>query len=422
MLDIQLIRNRKEEVLKRLQIRNKDFSEIISTIESLDQEKRSQQTRLEQLQSEGNSIAKEIGMLFKSGKAEEANTLKERSAVIKTELKSIQDEYKAVEKTLHDALIQLPNIPHESVPAGKSDEDNVVVRSSELQLEKKDFFKAHWDLIEDHDLVSLELGNKITGAGFPLFKGKGAKLQRALVAFFLDEAAESGYTEYIPPLLVNAESAYGTGQLPDKEGQMYECPVDGLYLIPTAEVPLTNIYRNTIINEKELPIKICGHSQCFRREAGSYGKDVRGLNRVHQFEKVEVVQFAHPEQSYEILEEMVAHVSAILEKLELPYRVLRLCGGDLTFASALTYDFEVYSTAQEKWLEVSSVSNFLTFQSRRMQIRCKDSENKKQLVHTLNGSAIALPRIIAALLENNQDENGISIPKVLQSYTGFDRI
>jgi len=422
MLPLKLIREKADFVKERLAIKNFQANEIVKNVIELDVERRALQGRLDAVLNESNILSKEIGQLFKSGKREEAEKAKAKTIGLKEQSRLLEDKLKEVEKQLHDELIQLPNIPHQSVQAGKSEADNVTVKEGGEKPELTDGAVPHWDLLEKYNLMSLELGNKIAGAGFPVFTGRGAKLQRALVAFFLDRAIEAGYTEYIPPLLVNEASAYGTGQLPDKEGQMYHVTEDGFYMIPTSEVPITNIYRNDILAENDLPIKMTAHSQCFRREAGSYGKDVRGLNRVHQFEKVEIVQVVQPEKSYETLNEMVAHVESLVKSLGLPYRILRLCGGDCSFASALTYDFEVFSAAQNRWLEVSSVSNFETFQSNRMKIRYKNAEKKKNLVHTLNGSALALPRIIAAILENNQTPKGIKIPVVLRPYTGFDII
>lgn len=422
MLPLKLIREKADFVKERLAIKNFEANEIIEKVIELDVERRALQGRLDAVLNESNVLSKEIGQLFKSGKRDEAEKAKVKTVGLKEQSRLLEDKLNAVESDLHAELVQLPNIPHQSVQPGKSEADNVSVKEGGEKPTLIDNALPHWDLLEKYNLVSLELGTKLTGAGFPVYIGKGAKLQRALVAFFLDRAIEAGYQEYIPPLLVNEQSAYGTGQLPDKEGQMYHVTEDRFYLIPTSEVPITNLYRNDILNEDELPKKMTAHSQCFRREAGSYGKDVRGLNRVHQFEKVEIVQIAHPEKSYEVLDEMVAHVESLVKSLGLPYRILRLCGGDVSFASALTFDFEVFSMAQNRWLEVSSVSNFETFQSNRMKIRYKNTDRKKALVHTLNGSALALPRIIAAILENNQTPDGIKIPMVLRPYTGFDMI
>ncbi len=422
MLTIQFIKENPQEVVDRLKIKNFDASVLVDEILKLDDQRRETQKQLDDILSESNTLAKEIGMLFKQGKAQDANVLKEKTSALKEQSKTLGDLLSDIEKNLLDQQLLLPNLPHQSVKPGKGENDNEIIENKGLIPELPENAVPHWDLTTKYDLIDFELGNKLTGAGFPVYKGKGAKLQRALINFFLDEAIDAGYNEVLPPLMVNEDSAYGTGQLPDKEGQMYHVGVDNLYLIPTAEVPVTNIYRNVILKADELPKKNVAFSSCFRREAGSYGKDVRGLNRLHQFEKVEIVQVQHPDKSYATLEEMRAHVASLLEKLELPYRVLRLCGGDVSFASALTYDFEVYSTAQKRWLEVSSVSNFENFQSNRMKLRFKDENGKNQLAHTLNGSALALPRILAALLENNQTEEGIKIPKALQAYTRFELI
>lgn len=422
MLTLKQIQENKEEVIERLRIKNFDATAIVDQIIHLDNQRKTTQAKADQLQAEMNALSKSIGQLFKEGKAEEANAGKEKTAGLKEQIKDLTSSLESTEKELQAALVQLPNLPHASVPAGKSAEDNLTVREGG---EKPSLSNAlpHWDLAKKYDLIDFELGVKLTGAGFPVYKGKGAKLQRALINFFLEEAIEAGYQEVLPPLMVNEDSGFGTGQLPDKEGQMYHVGVDNLYLIPTAEVPVTNIYRDVILNASQLPVRNCAYSACFRREAGSYGKDVRGLNRLHQFDKVEIVQVAHPEKSYETLEAMVAHVQTLVEKLQLPWRILRLCGGDMSFTSALTYDFEVFSAAQERWLEVSSVSNFESFQANRLKLRFKEDGGKKpQLAHTLNGSALALPRIMAALLENNQFEGGIRVPKVLVPFCGFDLI
>lgn len=396
---------------------------LLDEVVALDEQRKQIKYDLDETLAKLNGISKEIGDLFKSGERDKANELKEQTPVIKEQSQKLKEELDAVEAQLIDKLVLIPNVPHSSVPAGKSAEDNEVVREGGKKHELAEGAKPHWELMEQHDLVSLELGTKITGAGFPVYKGKGARLQRALIQFFLNEAGDAGYTEVIPPFMVNEDTAYGTGQLPDKEGQMYHTELDHLYLIPTAEVPVTNIHRGDLLKEEDLPIKYCAYSPCFRREAGSYGKDVRGLNRVHQFEKVEIVQFQKPELSYETLDNMVAHVEALLNKLGLHYRILRLCGGDMGFTSALTYDFEVYSTAQQRWLEVSSVSNFESFQTNRMKIRYKTADKKNQLAHTLNGSALALPRIMASIMENYQNADGsITVPEVLVPYTGFDTI
>lgn len=422
MLHINFIKENKEKAIQKLAVKNFDAKEIIESIIKLDDERKSTQNILDNQLAEANRLAKEIGMLFKSGKGSEANELKQKTAELKQSSKQKAEALENIAKNLHDLIIELPNIPHDSVPAGKSEQDNVTIYEEGELPNLMEGAKPHWVLAKEKDIIDFDLGSKVTGAGFPFYKGKGARYQRALINFFLDEAQKAGYTEYQPPLLVNKDSAYGTGQLPDKEGQMYHATEDDYYLIPTAEVPITNIYRNVILNESDFPIKNSAYSSCFRREAGSYGKEVRGLNRLHQFDKVEIVHIEHPEKSYQTLEVMKDYVADLLRKLELPFRMLRLCGGDLSFASALTYDFEVYSAAQKRWLEVSSVSNFESFQANRMKLRYKDKDGKMQFAHTLNGSALALPRILAALLENNQTEAGIKIPKALQDYTGFDLI
>lgn len=422
MLQLSTLRENKEDIIKRYNSRQLDARETIEEILTLDDQRKSTQQKLDTTLSESNSLAKEIGQLFKSGKAAEANELKEKTKSLKEEANTLKEQLQSIERQQISLLYNLPNVPNVKVPAGKSDEDNQVI--SEHGKEVKFNFEAlpHWELAKKHNLIDFELGVKITGAGFPLYRGKGAKLQRALISFFLDEAEKAGYEEVLPPLMVNEDSGIGTGQLPDKEGQMYHVGEDDLYLIPTAEVPITNIYRDVILKESDFPIKNCGYTPCFRREAGSYGKDVRGLNRLHQFDKVEIVQVTKAEDSYKALEEMKNHIQALLEKLGLQHRVLLLCGGDLGFASAITYDFEVYSAAQDKWLEVSSVSNFETFQSNRLKLRYKNESGKTTLAHTLNGSALALPRILAALLENYQTEEGVNIPEVLVPYTNFDKI
>lgn len=422
MLELHRIRENKEQIIESLKKRGVDFSESINRIIVLDGSRRSIQGKMDQAKGELNKLSKEIGSLFQSGKQEEANALKAKTGELKISIEGNKTELEAVEIELSDLLFQIPNVPNELVPFGVSEEDNDIVDQEGKIPELNEGALAHWELASKYKLIDFELGVKITGAGFPLFTGKGARLQRALINFFLVEATKAGYTEMMPPLMVNEASGIGTGQLPDKEGQMYHDETDDLYLIPTAEVPLTNIYRDTVLKKDMLPQKITAHTPCFRREAGSYGKDVRGLNRLHQFEKVEIVQIVDPKDSYATLDKMVEHVKDLLRKLELPYRTLRLCGGDLGFTSALTYDLEVYSTAQKRWLEVSSISNFETFQANRLKCRYKDENGKNQFVHTLNGSALALPRIIAALLENNQSEAGIKIPKVLVPYTGFDII
>ncbi len=422
MLTLKYIQDNKQEVIDRLKVRNFDASAIVEDVISLDNERRDVQQKSESLQAELNQLSKSIGLLFKEGKKDEANEAREKTTVLKDDIKDLTDSLVSIEDKLYSKLVELPNLPHSSVSQGTKAEDNVEVKSGGEFPQLKDAL-PHWELAKKYDLIDFELGVKLTGAGFPVYKGKGAKLQRALISFFLDEASKAGYDEVIPPLLVNEASGFGTGQLPDKEGQMYHAEVDNLYLIPTAEVPVTNIYRDVILNAEDLPYKNCAYSACFRREAGSYGKDVRGLNRLHQFDKVEIVQVAHPSKSYEILDEMVAHVESLVEKLELPWRILRLCGGDMGFTSALTYDFEVYSAAQERWLEVSSVSNFESFQANRLKLRYREEgEKKTQLAHTLNGSALGLPRRVAALLENNQFDGGIKIPKVLVPYCGFEII
>jgi seryl-tRNA synthetase len=423
MLQVHFIRENKEETIKRLEKKHvKDASSIVSQIIDLDDSRRKIQNELDNTLAESNSLAAKIGELFKSGKTDEANVLKAKTS----ELKDISSQLKLTltdaEKAVYDTLVLLPNLPHHSVPEGRTPEENKVLKQHGDIPTLHAGAVPHWDLTTKYDLIDFELGVKLTGAGFPVYKGKGAKLQRALINFFLDEAEKSGYREVQPPILVNEDSGFGTGQLPDKEGQMYFVGMDNFYLIPTAEVPITNIYRDVILKSDELPIMDCGYTPCFRREAGSYGKDVRGLNRLHQFDKVEIVQIAHPDKSYEILETMLLHAESLLQKLELPYRVLHLCGGDMSFGSALTYDLEVFSTAQNRWLEVSSVSNFETFQTNRLKCRFKDVNGKTQLAHSLNGSALALPRIVAALLENNQTENGIKIPAALVPYTKFDMI
>lgn len=423
MLEINRIRQDKDRVIELLLVKNlKNAKEKIEEIISKDEEKRGVQKKVEEIKAELNLKSKEIGSLIKDGKKDEAEKTKAQVGELKNNEKELGVELIKMEEELRDLLLSIPNLPHSSVPKGKSTEDNETVYSQgEIpSLEENDL--AHWDICSKYDIVDFELGNKITGSGFPVYKGKGAKLQRALINFFLDQAVENGFSEVQVPLMVNEDSALATGQLPDKEGQMYAIPLDGFYMIPTAEVPITNIFRDVILQEKDFPIKKCGYSQCFRREAGSYGKDVRGLNRLHQFDKVEIVCIEHPEKSYEQLEKMKSHVVGLLTKLELPFRILRLCGGDMSFTSALTFDFETYSAAQRRWLEVSSVSNFETFQSNRLKLRFKNQDGKTELAHTLNGSALALPRILACILENNQTPNGIRIPKALVPYTGFEYI
>jgi seryl-tRNA synthetase len=423
MLTISLIREKKEFIIERLKVKNFDAEEIINRILSLDSSRRELQSRTDALQGDLNHISKDIGSLMKEGRRAEADIVKEKTYSLKEEIKLLTDKLSPIDNELRNEIIRLPNLPHESVPLGHGADDNIEVRSGgKLPLLPKNSL-AHWDLIKKYDIIDFDLGIKLTGAGFPVYKGKGAKLQRALITFFLDEGEKAGYSEVLPPILVNEDSGFGTGQLPDKEGQMYHSTLDNFYLVPTAEVPVTNIYRDVILNADTLPIKNIAYTPCFRREAGSWGAHVRGLNRLHQFDKVEIVRIAHPDHSYESLEEMVNHVESLVSKLDLPYRILRLCGGDMSFTSALTYDFEVWSASQKRWLEVSSVSNFESFQANRLKCRFKEKGDKQtRLVHTLNGSALALPRIVAAILENNQTEAGINIPNVLVPYTGFDLI
>lgn len=422
MLQLNYIRENRDTVIERLAV--KHFKEIglVDEIISLDEDRRKIQSESDALSAEANAAAKQIGDLMRQGKKEEAETVKSKSSGYKEQVKQLLDQLGTIEAQLNEKIVQLPNLPHQSVPAGVSAEDNEVVLSHGEIPALSDEALPHWELLNKYDIVDLELGVKVAGAGFPIYKGKGAKLQRALINFFLDQAAEEGYEEVQVPILVNEDSAFATGQLPDKEGQMYYVGNDNLYLIPTAEVPVTNIYRDEIVKEAQFPIKHCAYTPCFRREAGSYGAHVRGLNRLHQFDKVETVQLVHPEKSYEVLEEMSLYVQGLLQKLELPYRVLRLCGGDMSFTAALTYDMEVYSSAQKRWLEVSSVSNFETYQANRLKVRFKNADGKMQLAHTLNGSALALPRIVAAILENNQTEKGIKVPAVLVPYTKFEYI
>jgi len=422
MLTLKYITENTDDVIARLAIKNYDGAAIIAQVVELDNLRKTTQVQADTAASELNNLSKEIGLLFKQGKQNEADSAKEKTTELKETIKSLGDQQASVEQKLNELLVQIPNLPHSSVPAGKHAEDNLIERTGGEMPHLHADAVPHWDLAKKYDLIDFELGVKISGAGFPVYKGKCARLQRALINFFLDNAMEAGYLEIQPPYVVNAASGYGTGQLPDKEGQMYHCDVDDLYLIPTAEVPVTNIYRDVILNENDLPVKNTAYSACFRREAGSYGKDVRGLNRLHQFDKVEIVQIQHPDKSYETLDQMVNYVQTLVEKLELPWRILRLCGGDMSFTSALTFDFEVYSAAQERWLEVSSVSNFESYQANRLKCRFRTADKKTQLVHTLNGSAMALPRIVAALLENNQTPEGIRIPKALIPYTGFEMI
>ena len=422
MLQVNFIRQNTVLVKERLSIKHFGDTSIVDKIVELDEQVRKLKVETETLQASLNTASKEIGMLMGKGEKEAAENKKQEVVLNKSAIQNLNQQLSDAEKLLHDEIITLPNLPHISVPTGKTPEDNEVVREGGNKPVLAATAVPHWELIKKYDIVDFETGAKLTGSGFPLYKGKGAKLQRALIQYFLDYNTAAGYTEYLPPLMVNEASAYGTGQLPDKEGQMYHATVDGFYLIPTSEVPLTNIYRDEIVKENDLPVKMTAYTPCFRREAGSFGSDVRGLNRVHQFDKVEIVQLVHPDKSYTVIEEMVAHIEKLLQLLELPYRILRLCGGDMSFTSALTYDFEVYSAAQQKWLEVSSVSNFETFQANRMKIRFKDENNKTQLVHSLNGSSLALPRIVACLLENNQTETGINLPKVLHDYFGTTTI
>jgi seryl-tRNA synthetase len=422
MLQVSYIRENKEEVLDRLSVKNFNQPELVDEIIELDNQRKSTQSQADDLLAKGNTAAKQIGELMRTGKKEQAEKLKSETTQSKEEVKKLQEDLATIEDKLYQKLVLLPNLPHSSVPKGKTPEENEVVLQNGNEPKLPANALPHWELAAKYNLIDFELGVKITGAGFPVYKGKGAKMQRALINFFLTEAEKAGYDEMMVPLLVNEASGFGTGQLPDKEAQMYHVGLDNLYLIPTAEVPVTNLYRDVILKEEELPVKNCGYTPCFRREAGSYGAHVRGLNRLHQFDKVEIVQIAKPEDSYEILEQMSLHVQSLLQKLGLQYRVLRLCGGDMGFASALTYDMEVYSAAQQRWLEVSSVSNFETFQSNRLKLRYKGKEGKAQMPHTLNGSALALPRILASILENYQTENGIKVPECLVPYTGFDFI
>jgi len=422
MLQVAFIKENKEDIIARLAKRNMDATEMINEAIALDEDRKAIQTSLDNTKAESNALSKEIGNLFKSGDTQKANLLKEKTTQLKESTKNFEQELNDKANALAELLYKIPNVPNPIVPAGNTDEDN------EETFREGDIPKLHngalphWELAKKYNIIDFELGNKITGAGFPVYIGKGARLQRALIAYFLDKNTEAGYTEYQVPHLVNEASGFGTGQLPDKEGQMYHVTLDNLYLIPTAEVPATNIFRDTLLNESDLPISITGYTPCFRREAGSYGAHVRGLNRLHQFDKVEILRVEHPDNSYKALDSMVNHVKGILQDLKLPYRILRLCGGDLGFTSALTYDFEVFSTAQDRWLEVSSVSNFETFQANRLKLRFKNSDGKNELCHTLNGSSLALPRILAGILENCQTENGIKIPEVLVPYTGFDTI
>ena len=419
MLQVPFIRENKELVIERLKKRNLDAVEMITDVIKLDEERRQIQTELDNTLAESNTLSKEIGILYKSGKADQANAIKDKTAQLKEDSKALNDKLNTTSEALEELLYKIPNVPNEIVPKGNSEEDNEEVFSEgDIPTLSKDAL-PHWELAKKYDIIDFELGNKITGAGFPVYKGKGAKLQRALINYFLDKNTAAGYDEVQVPHLVNEASGFGTGQLPDKEGQMYHVTEDNLYLIPTAEVPATNIFRDELLKEDELPKALTAYTPCFRREAGSYGAHVRGLNRLHQFDKVEILRVEHPDRSYQALDEMVEHVKTILRELKLPYRILRLCGGDLGFTSALTYDFEVFSTAQDRWLEISSVSNFETFQANRLKLRFKNSDGKSQLAHTLNGSSLALPRVLAGILENYQTENGIKIPEILVPYTGF---
>jgi seryl-tRNA synthetase len=422
MLQLQVIRQNPEWIKERLAIKYFNDGSVIDTILKLDEQRKKLQLEFDNTQAKINSSSKEIGQLMAKGEKEKAEVLKQTVPSLKTSLQPISDELSETEKQLQNELVKLPNLPSEKVPAGRTPEDNVIIREGGDKPSLPKDALPHWELAKKYDLINFELGNKITGSGFPVYKNKGAKLQRALIQCFLEYNIAAGYTEYLPPHMVNETTAFGTGQLPDKEGQMYFVTEDKFYLIPTAEVPVTNIYRDEILKENDLPVKMTAYTPCFRREAGSYGKDVRGLNRVHQFDKVEIVQIVHPGKSYDVLEEMVGHVEKLIQSLKLPYRILKLCGGDMSFASALTYDFEVYSAAQDKWLEVSSVSNFETFQTNRMKIRFKDKTGKSQLVHSLNGSSLALPRILACIMENNQTPDGIKLPDILSGYFGSAKI
>ncbi|HLG34233.1 MAG TPA: serine--tRNA ligase [Bacteroidia bacterium] len=422
MLTLTLIREKPDLVIERLAVKNFNAQEVVQQILSVDEKRRATQTELDTLLSHSNLLSKEIGELFKSGKKAETDLLKEKSTALKEESSKLKVVLDETEKQLQEILVRLPNLPSEKVPLGKSPDQNEMVHSQgEIPVLEKNAL-PHWELAAQYDIIDFDLGVKLTGAGFPVYKGKGARLHRGMINFFLDRATAEGYKEIQPPIMVSEDSGFGTGQLPDKEGQMYHVTADNLYLIPTAEVPVTNIYRDVILKEENFPVKMTAYTPCFRREAGSYGKDVRGLNRLHQFDKVEIVQIQHPDKSYETLEDMKNYVAGLLSLLELPFRIIKLCGGDMSFASALTYDFEVFSAVQQKWLEVSSVSNFESFQANRMKLRYKDSNGKTQLAHTLNGSALAFPRIVAALLENNQSEKGIRIPAALADYCGFEMI
>ena len=422
MLTLKQIREDKQNTIARLAIKGVDAAPVIPRIEAEADRRKAIQQRLDSSLAEQNAISKEIGKMFAAGRREEADAAKAKVSALKEESRKLEEELRTATETMNSLIVTLPNVPAAIVPEGRTAEDNVVVKVTDLPSALPEGSLPHWELARKYDIIDFELGVKLTGAGFPVYKGQGARLQRALISFFLDRNTRAGYTEVMPPLMVNEASGFGTGQLPDKEGQMYHVGLDNFYLIPTAEVPVTNIYRDTIVDEQSLPIKLTAYTPCFRREAGSYGKDVRGLNRLHQFDKVEIVRVEHPERSYTALDEMVAHVESIVKELELPYRILRLCGGDISFTSALTYDFEVWSAAQQRWLEVSSVSNFESFQANRLKLRYRDANKKTQLAHTLNGSSLALPRIVAALLENNQTPDGIRIPAALVPFTGFDMI
>ncbi len=422
MLQLQNLREDREDIIQALGKRNLEAETMVDEVLSLDEKRRSIQAELDNTLAEANTLSKEIGNLFKSGKADEAQVLKAKTGTLKESSKTLTEALNEAGKALEEALYVIPNVPHPSVPKGSTEDDNEEIYNEGEIPQLFEGALPHWELAKKYNLIDFELGSKITGAGFPVYKGKGAKLQRALIAYFLDKNTEAEYTEVQPPLLINEASGYGTGQLPDKEGQMYHIGEDNLFLIPTAEVPITNLHRGDLILEKDFPITYTGYTPCFRREAGSYGAHVRGLNRLHQFDKVEIVRIEHPDNSYQALDQMVEHVKVILQELKLPYRILRLCGGDLGFTAALTFDFEVFSTAQDRWLEISSVSNFETYQANRLKLRFKNKEGKSQLAHTLNGSALALPRVLAGILENYQDEQGIQIPEVLVPYCGFDRI
>ncbi|MDO6817777.1 serine--tRNA ligase [Zobellia sp. 1_MG-2023] len=422
MLQLQVVRDKKDDIINALKKRNIDAAPLINEVLELDEKRRATQTSLDNTLAESNKLSKEIGMLFKTGKAQEANVLREKTVTLKEDSKRLGEELNTISENLQSVLYKIPNVPHESVPAGNSDEDNEeIFREGDIPTLNTDAL-PHWELAKKYDIIDFELGVKITGAGFPVYKGKGARLQRALISYFLDKNTEAGYTEMQVPHLVNEASGFGTGQLPDKEGQMYHVGEDDLYLIPTAEVPVTNLFRDEIVTESDFPIRYTAYTPCFRREAGSYGAHVRGLNRLHQFDKVEIVRVENPANSYQALDGMVEHVKNILRELKLPYRILRLCGGDLGFTAALTFDFEVFSTAQDRWLEISSVSNFEAYQANRLKLRYKDENGKSQFAHTLNGSSLALPRVLAGILENYQTADGIQIPEVLVPYCGFDRI